>query len=371
MRNGWFSKITGCWGQFCQHSTKDEAHKWIHEAEQLMAWPPRVENDCGDYCAAFSWLHPELPFAPFSFNGYKSGIMLAFEATDEVWSQVQCMAVADAFTSTRACCSCDDPFHCPFNGFKYSGINPGGYCAFGSDGSCVDDNCRALAAGCGVSLFDLAGESNCKNDGANGFWAICGREGVTDWGNQACSENDVRSGNCDVCRSPMWCDDSETSLGNWGSVRTPDEWIEEFWDRDGGTHFGVRQCRFKRTQREFFFRTMKQRFVRRQQLELDWSDRHNDHANAWNEINMYVDPNTNDLGTHLFNAFLGLIYVRTSGESKQLDTIRSIAAHWRALGKDVPIFAVNAEELEQVKIWTPGVLVDLLHPVYDFQQLEP
>ena len=109
MRNGWFSKITGCWGQFCQHSTKDEAHKWIHEAEQLMAWPPRVENDCGDYCAAFSWLHPELPFAPFSFNGYKSGIMLAFEATDEVWSQVQCMAVADAFTSTRACCSCDDP----------------------------------------------------------------------------------------------------------------------------------------------------------------------------------------------------------------------------------------------------------------------
>ena len=47
-----------------------------------------------------------------------------------------------------------------------------------------------------------------------------------------------------------------------------------------------------------------------------------------------------------------------------------LRAHWRSIGKDVPLFAINAEDVDRVTIWTPGTLVDLMDPVYDFVELE-
>lgn len=367
-RNGWLTKVTGCWGDFCHGGKEYDAHQWLRDSASMAAWPPRVENDCGTYCAAFSWLHPKLPFSPFSWWGYKSGIMLAFDATAAVWDEVQCMSVTDAFTSTRACCSCDDDWNCPWSGLQSKGMDPGGYCSFKADGSCADDTCRALAAGCGVSLYDLAGEANCA-DGSQ--W--CGRPGVTQWGENACGETSVLTGQCDACKTPFWCDDNETSFGSWGSIRTPNAWVDEFFDRDGGTHYGVRQCRFKPSQRDFFLRTMQQRFVLRQGLDLDWRGWHHDHANVWNEVNMYVEPNANPrddrLAETLYRSLLGIIYVRTAGTAEQLASIRELTEHWRGLGVDVPVFAVSAEEIERVQIWTPDVLINLLEPAYNLEAI--
>ena len=94
--------------------------------------------------------------------------------------------------------------------------------------------------------------------------------------------------------------------------------MDEFFDRGGGTHYGVRQCRFKPSQRDFFLRTMQQRFALRQGLDLDWRGWHHDHANVWNEVNMYVEPNVNPrddrLAETLYRSLVGIIYVRTAGQ---------------------------------------------------------
>lgn len=247
--------------------------------------------------------------------------------------------------------------------------NPGGYCSFDDQRSCTDDNCRALAAGCGVSLFDLVGTANC-GDG-NPF---CGRTGTTHYSTPTgaplhCGEWGIATGQCDVCRTPHWCDDNRTWLASWGSVHTPDEWADEFFDRDGGSHYGARQCKFKPSQRETYLRTVHKRHALRQGLDMDWLGRHHDHANTWNEVNMYVDPHNRSMDGRVFDALLGLVYVRTAGNSEQLTTILEVAAHWRSMGKDVPVFAVNAEELEKVNIWKPDVLVNLLDPAYNFEEI--
>ena len=358
--------MTTCWGQWCGHM-KTEAYKWFDEAVSLTQWPPRVETDCGDYCAAFSWLHPKLPITPFSFNGFQTGIMLIFDANEEMWNEVQCMSVTDCMTSTRACCSCSDPWYCPWPGYTELGFDPGGYCSFDAPGGkCMDDTCKALAAGCGVSLYDLGNQANGLGGGQ---W---GRPGNTDWGDQACNQQDVQSGNCGVCRSPMWCDDENTTLGNWGSIRTPQEWIDEFFDRDGGEYFGVRQCRYKGSQHDLFLRTMERRFEERHKLPFDWLGRQHDHANNWNEVNMYVDKDDPRLAEVVYRNLLGIVYVRPPyGEwPKQRDEVRWLRAHWRSIGVQVPIFAMDAEELEKVQKWTPGSLVDLLDPAYNFVELE-
>jgi hypothetical protein len=67
-------------------------------------------------------------------------------------------------------------------------------------GECTSATCRQLAAGCGVSLFDLTGQAN----GGDGNWRV-GRNTQTDWDEHACSRQQLVAGQCDACTMPYWC----------------------------------------------------------------------------------------------------------------------------------------------------------------------
>ena len=66
---------------------------------------------------------------------------------------------------------------------------------------------------------------------------------------------------------------------------------------------------------------------------------------------------------------IGLLYLRTSGNDDDLANVRRLHEHWRQLGRDVPMFAVNAEPLDRVEHWTPEGSVDLRQWPYGLEQL--
>ena len=84
---------------------------------------------------------------------------------------------------------------------------------------------------------------------------------------------------------------------------------------------------------------------------------------------MYVDPDQTALAKVLWDNLIGLVFVRTSGDDDELLAMRNLAAHWRELGRDVPMFTMDAEDLETVTKWQPGETVDLLRPEYNLQQI--
>ena len=288
--------------------------------------------------------------------------MLVFNASEELWDEVQCMSVSDSFTSSRACCTCGDPFNCPYDGF--SAPDPP-YCAIGEDVACTTKRCKQLAAGCGVSLFDLAGKAN----GGDGSPAV-GIRTQTVWGeDEACTQEEVSSGVCGLCEQPLWCDDPASTFGSWGSIRTPEEWVDEFFDQDGGRWYGARQCKWKPSQKQTFIDTIKLRFERRETVERDWRGIRHDHANAWNEVNFYVDHNDTQLAQLLWKNLVGIVFVRTAGSNDERIAVGDLAAHWRALGRDVPMYEVDAEELEHANKKKLGVPVDLLAEEYGLREI--
>ena len=181
--------------QFCQHGVNYEsAHYWMEQALRSAQIPPPVEADCGPRCAAFAYLSADIPVTPFGFEQFTSGFMLAFDANPSLWNEhVQCMSTTDSFTSTRVCCMCSDQNNCPYRNFW---LDQNVYC----DEPCTTQRCKQLAAGCSASLFDLSGQAN----GGDGSWRV-GQRAQTDWMTDSCSQWDISSGNCDVCREPYWC----------------------------------------------------------------------------------------------------------------------------------------------------------------------
>ena len=101
-----------------------------------------------------------------------------------------------------------------------------------------------------------------------------------------CNDDDVTEGDCALCKEPLWCDDP-SPFGFNGSIKTPEDWVDAFFLKDGGFSRGHRQCKYKRTQKQQFIDTIRHRFaVRRERgYETDpgkyyasW-----DQANFWNE----------------------------------------------------------------------------------------
>jgi hypothetical protein len=172
--------------------------------------------------------------------------------------------------STRVCCTCDDPFNCPW-GLQH---NERTYCS----AACHDETCQQLAAGCSVSLFDLSGQAN----GGDGHGWV-GRRDQTNWGRSRCNEWDVRNGECGVCREPYWCDDHANPFG---AITTARRWADVFFDADGGRALGARQCKWRRSQKQTFIESMRLRFERRARQG------NNDHANPWNEVSTPSAPLT-------------------------------------------------------------------------------
>jgi hypothetical protein len=83
-----------------------------------------------------------------------------------------------------------------------------------------------------------------------------------------------------------------------------------------------------------------------------------------------------ELARALWEALIGLVYVRTAGNEDELHRLRALQAHWMALGYTVPLFAVNAEPVSAsepgrtVRFWNPNEPVDLERPPYSLQQLD-
>jgi hypothetical protein len=305
----------------------EDAHRWLRDTLEATDVPPAAEADCGERCAAFTYLGPTIPFIPFSFPGWASGLMLVYDASPAMWEQAQCMAVTDSFTTTRVCCTCSDVNHCPFNHFvPESALTE---CNDAHTNNCSSALCRQLAAGCGPSLYDLAGA-------ANGGWGHTN----TDWGSGACDADALRHGRCDACHRPYWCDDEDdgsadvadhgldsvTIRGGWsaanatntslntsnqvggppdrdgysGRVTTPQAWVDAFGGTDGGYAGGTRQCKFKPSQRPLFVESVRQRF--RRQLERA----HPLDARPWNEVNAFVDRQGH-LSRALWDNLIGLM----------------------------------------------------------------
>lgn len=362
---GVLTKVTGCHGAFCMWgSNLERAHEWLWEALGEDTIPPDVDRDCGPRCSAFSFLNADTPVTPFGWSGYMSGFMLVFEANEELWQHVQCMAVSDCFTSTRVCCTCSDLMNCPYNGF---GQNYDLYC----DEPCTDETCMQLAAGCGVSLFDLAGKAN----GGDGSHRI-GRSGQTQWNGHHCSKHQVASGSCGMCEQPYWCDDqsdaTHAAFGpDAGRITTAVAWADEFYNRDGGTAYGARQCRWKRSQKDTFVASIRERYRRRKRDGLNQHSDNHDHMNQWNEVNMYVDTN-GQLAHTLWDSLLGLVFVRTAGNEYERQKMRELARHWRRLGHEIPTFEMSAEPVNgDILHWREDERVDLLQPPYSLVELPP
>lgn len=186
--------MTTCSGALCPWNHDDHFNKILQHGV-----PPPLERDCGQWCSAFTYLDKTLPMVRMTFPYYSSNIAFVYDANPEVWQKMMCAATTDSSATTRACCACYDERFCPFaNGGQLSKTDSG-YC---NGGHCADDdeNCKQLAAGCGVSVWAASHKSQ--------------------W-NQ-CTEEQIARGQCALCREPLWCDDGDNPLGFHGSINTSD-----------------------------------------------------------------------------------------------------------------------------------------------------
>jgi len=343
--DGLLVHMTTCHGQFCNYQ---DAIRWYEETVSSSTLPPEIETDCGRWCSAYTFLHNSLPFVSFSFEGSHSGLALLYAATDDLWGEAQCAAVTDSSSTTRACCACSDPALCPFWNYPR---DDAGYCGTPCDED--DDNCKKLAAGCGASVFDVS----------------------TNWGAQRCDEQMIRSGHCDLCKQPLWCDDPGNPFGFGSAIKGPEEWMHMFNKQDGGKAVGSRQCRWKSSQKQTFIDTMRTRYVARGELHGF------DFCNLWNEVNFYVGPGDGGVKHKFWNNLMGLLYVRTSGDENDWNRMHQLHHHFAGLGVSVPMFAINGEGLvkesdggppvEVLEWWDPNMPVDILSPPYNFERVMP
>lgn len=351
--------MTTCSGRYCRPGPgleQERAFAWLHTTlDHSHKLVPSLETDCGEWCQALSYLNPRIPLTHFSFEGYHSGIGLVYAATDEVWEAMQCLSVTDSASSTRACCTCSDPNLCPFDNFAETDT---GYCS--TPCSPQDHNCKQLAAGCGISVFDVSNNANKWHDVA----PLPAQEWPSD---QQCDRDRIQGGECQLCRTPLWCRDYPR--GAFTGISTPQHWIDAFWRKDGGEALGSRQCKYQPDQKQLFIETMRLRFSRRATLPTDQFGQRFDHSSIWNEVNMYVDPADHQLAETMFDKLIGLVYFRSSGNSDDLDNMRKLVTHWRALGREVPAFALTSEPVDRVRYWRPDIDVRLTDEPYHIEQI--
>ena len=86
---------------------------------------------------------------------------------------------------------------------------------------------------------------------------------------------------------------------------------------------------------------------------------------------MYVGPGDAGVTRALWATLLGLVYLRELASDGDLERLRALRSAWAERGRDVPIFAVSAEEVEEVRWWRPDARIDLAAPPYKLEQLEP
>jgi len=303
-------------------------------------------TDCGEHCTAFTYLHADNALVTFAFNALVMQGGILYEANPSVWDDVQCLSVTDKTTLSRACCACGDSAQCPF-GPNYEHRKDSGYC--GLPCAAGDKKCRQLAVGCGVSVFD-----------ATNFM------GYNTWGPQTCSQEQIASGQCDLCTQPMWCDDPSSSFGWEGVIRTPRDWIDEFLGRDGDKRaWGIRQCMWKPSQRDRFVATVAELHMAYQRGRIK-ARQHN----LWNEVSVYVEAAFGPQQEKFATSIAGFVLFRNLGANRD-DLVRyhAMKQHLKSFGLEVPIFEITVEGEDRIDLWKPGVPVNLLDRQYSLKAI--
>ena len=285
-----------------------------------------------------------------TFPGYEANLAFIYDATPETWDKMMCAAATDSSATIRSCCTCHEARYCPFDlGQRQS---QDAYC---SGGHCAadDENCKQLAAGCGVSVWAAWDESQ--------------------W--HACSETDILSGKCGMCKQPLWCDSGRNETFGWaGAIKDADAWWREFGYADGGGNgitnvgtglalhgaqawrqayrqharfFGARQCVWKRSQKQQFVDT-----VRKVASVYTIEGYSRDEPGMWNEVNMYYGPNDSETAEVMWRNLLGLVYIR-GGAPIDKARIFQLRDHFRQLGREVPVFELGMEQWGKLEHWDP------------------
>lgn len=328
---------------------------WLQKLLRATHWSRvPIERDCGERCAAFSLLTPELPLSLFTGGAGLglpgAGIALMYEANQEVWAHVQCASVVDSNTANRACCACWERNWCPVASLPKA---DSGYCA----DACSSHNsdralCMQLAAGCGMNTMVARFELGCEED-------------------------TIRTGQCELCRHPQWCDDPHTSRFGFGRITSTVSWMNRFYcGRDDGCYTGARQCKYKPSQRPQLIAGAHE-YNRRFQSVADGG------GSIVNEVNVYVDgdppaasdssaSNSSVHATFTRN-LVGLVFLRTTGGHNRMSymqVLRRVRAHLLSIGRDVPIFALNNEQTSRLDKWRHDRNISLREHPYDLQVVE-
>jgi len=349
--NGIFMHVTTCWGMLCPEN--HDAH--FNAILAKKALPPPLERDCGVWCSAFTYLDKRIPFMRMTFPYYEAHVAFVYDANPEVWQKMMCAAVADSSSTTRSCCACYDERFCPFPPWSDISQEDSGYC---NNGACRDDdeNCKQLAAGCGVSVWTASSEEQ--------------------WGQ--CNEESISSGTCAMCKQPLWCDDGVNPFGYGatGGIKDANAWWKEFGRSDGAGNwggerdwarqfFGARQCKWKRTQQQQFVDT-----VRLASNKYKTEGYSRDDPGMWNEVNMYYGPEDTHTEDVMWRNLLGIVYLH-DGEDIDRERMFQLKDHFTALGHTVPMFSMFMDPWGDLTHWDLNTDIDITGPRYQLAEYNP
>ena len=172
------------------------------------------------------------------------------------------------------------------------------------------------------------------------------------------------SGGCRACTQPAWCDDP-APFGFNGTVRTARDWVDRFAGKDGE---GVKQCKYKSSQRQTFIETMRLHYRGYQQglypqVEGGWT-------NLWNEVTVHDGPNDHAAQHALNRNVLGFYLLRGIFNHQDRDTVTRLRDHYRdVLGLDLPIYVLSSEPHNQVASWHVDQPVNLEAAPYSLETL--
>lgn len=235
-----------------------------------------------------------------------------------------------------------------------------GYC----DEPCTSDVCKQLAAGCGMSTYDIM--DGWSYDKGTGWSSSHDRDDDDDTKlafdpphlnasshtsfpthharatDSDCSLDGIRKGVCSLCEVPAWCGDPN---GPFWHIQSARDWVDAFGGSDGMPIVGGRQCKYPRWQRDKFIETVRLHSSEFKDGRFDGKE----WQHMWNEVNLYVGPNDGGVQKVLSENIVGLLYVRNYGSGNDLWSLQRLQDHLSRMGKVVPIYALTTEPLHDIR----------------------
>ena len=153
----------------------------------------------------------------------------------------------------------------------------------------------------------------------------------------------------------------------------------EFGVRDNGAFKGVRQCKWKPSQKDAFVASQRKSVHK---MIKEYDDYDGGDANLWNEVNMYVGPHGEEKEV-MWRNLAGLLFVRgpsgviggyggqqSMGNDEDRERLRKLRDHWRSLGKEVPIYELTMEKWAEAAHWDMEKRIDLGDAPFNLAYME-